>query len=300
MIQQEQQGIYAKQTLIVDEIAAILQLAALCSTFEGLPMPLFRTDMCKQRSGNETFDFLYYEQGLLVGYLGIENHGTEQKEFEGMVHPAHRRKGIATRLLHAAQEESRHNGTKQLVLTNIRASASGVAFAKAIDATLDFSEHQMVLRTFKDRPIFDERVVFRQAKSSEDLEKVASVLATDRDNTLEWSRQHVANHMKTPGQRFYILTFGGTELGCDEPIGTLRLDEMEQQVGIYGFVVHPEYRSKGYGRHLLQESIHVVHSEGSKEVMLEVNENNTNALGLYLSCGFEIVTTYDYYGIEVV
>ncbi len=295
MTQSPSQGIYAKQKLTENELAEVQQLAAICSEFEGLGTPLFRTDMIEQRSGNDTFDFLYYEQGLLVGYLGIENHGTKQKEFEGMVHPEYRRRGIATRLLQAAKEESRHSRIEQLILTCKRASASGTAFAKAIGARLDFSEHQMVLGTFKERPVFDERVIFRQAVGAEDLEKVASVLATDGDNTIEWARKRVADHMKQPNQRFYLLTFGGTDLGCDEPIGTLRLDGMEQQEGIYGFVVRPEYRGKGYGRQLLQEAIHVVHNEGSKEVMLEVDVDNTNALGLYLSCGFEIVTTYDYY-----
>jgi len=299
MTQSLPHGIYAKQTLTEDEIGAIQQLAAVCSAFEGLRMPLFRTDMCKQRSGSETFDFLYYEQGLLVGYLGIENHGTKQKEFEGMVHPEHRRRGIGGRLLQAAKEEGRHSGIEQLVLTCKRASASGTAFAKAIDAKLDYSEHQMVLGTLKERFVFDERVIFRQAIGSEDLEKVASIIATDRDNNIEWARKHVADHVEKPDQRFYILTFGGTDLGCDEPIGSLRLDETEQQVGIYGFVVRPEYRGHGYGRQLLQEVIHIIHDEGSKGVMLEVDVDNTNALGLYLSCGFEIVTTYDYYTIEV-
>ncbi len=297
MTQQELQGIYAKQTLTENEIAEIQQLATVCSAFEGLHMRLFMMDIFKQRSGNNTFDFLYYKQELLIGYLGIENYGTKTKEIFGMVHPEHRRRGIGSRLLRVAQEEGRHSGIEQFVLTCERVSLSGAAFAKAIDAKLDYSEHEMVLGTFKERPVFDERVIFRQAIGSEDLEKVALVLATDGNNTIEWARERVADHMKIPNQRFYILTFGGTDLGCDEPIGTLRLDEMEQQVGIYGFVVRPEYRRKGYGRQLLQETIRVIHNEGSKGVMLEVDVDNTNALELYLSCGFEIVTTYDYYNV---
>jgi len=299
MMQQELQGIYAKQTLTENEIADIQQLAVLCSAFEGLHMRLFMMDIFKQRSGNNTYDFLYYEQGLLVGYLGIENYGTKTKEIFGMVHPEHRRKGIGSHLLQAAREEGRHSGIEQFVLTCERASLSGTAFAKAIDAKLDYSEHEMVLGTFKERFVFDERVIFRQAIGPEDLEKVASIIATDRDNNVEWAQKHIVDMMKLPNQRFYMLTFGGTDLGCDEPIGSLRLDEMEQLVGIYGFVVRPEYRGRGYGRQLLQEVIHSIHNEGSKGIMLEVDVDNTNALGLYLSCGFEIVTTYDYYIVEV-
>ena len=34
-------------------------------------------------------------------------------------------------------------------------------------------------------------------------------------------------------------------------------------------------------------------------VSLDVETDNTNAVGLYLSCGFEIKTTYDYYELEI-
>ncbi|GAC1391184.1 MAG: GNAT family N-acetyltransferase [Ktedonobacteraceae bacterium] len=294
------QGIFAKQKLTEDEIAAIQQLATLCNTFEGLHMRLFGMDMFKQRSGNETLDFLYYEQGLLVGYLGIDNYGTKQKELINMVHPEHRRQGIGSQLLQAAKEEGRHSGIEKLILTCERVSASGRAFAQAVHAHLDYSEHEMVLRTFKERFVFDERLTFRQAESLEDLDMVMSIMATDIGGDSEAARKYVTEMVKHANQRFYLMTFGGTDLGCDEPLGSLRLEEMEQMVGIYGFVVRPEYRGRGYGRLLLQEVIPIIRNEGSKGIMLEVDVDNTNALGLYLSCGFEITTTYDYYTVEVV
>ena len=34
-------------------------------------------------------------------------------------------------------------------------------------------------------------------------------------------------------------------------------------------------------------------------IMLDVETDNTNAIGLYLSCGFEIKTTYDYYELKI-
>ena len=296
MTPSEKQGIFAKETLPQDEIAEIQQLVVIGETLEGLHMRLFVMDMLKQRSGNDTFDFLYYEQGQLVGYLGIDNYGTQEKAVVGIVHPEHRRKGIARLLLQAAKEEARHSGIEQLVLMCERASTSGTAFAQAMHARLDFSEHEMVLGTFQERPVFDERLTFRQAVNPDDVAALVSIMATDMGD-VEQAQRYVTDMIKLDNQRFYLMTFGGPNLGCDEPIGSLRLGHLSEDTGIYGFVVRPEYRGKGYGRQLLQEVIRIIRSESSKRIMLEVDVHNTNALGLYLSLGFEIKTTYDYYNV---
>ena len=295
----EKQGIYAKQTLTSDEIAAIQQLVIICETFEGIHMSVFVKDMLKQRSGNDTFDFLFYEQGQLVGYLGIDNYGTKEKALVGAVHPEHRRKGIASLLLRAAKEESRHSGIEQLILMCERTSSSGTAFAQAVDAKLDFSEHEMVLKTFKERPVFDERLTIRQAVNTDDFAAIVSIMATDMGDVVQ-AQQHVTDMAKRNDQRFYLMTFGGPEVGCDEPIGSLRVGQLSDDRGIYGFVVRPEYRGKGYGRQLLQEVIRILRSESTQGIMLEVDVDNPNALGLYLSIGFEKKTTYDYYNIKVI
>lgn len=300
MTQSERQGIFAKQTLTKDEITAIQQLAAICNAFEGLHMPLSTSAMLEQRSGNETLDFLHYEQGQLVGYVGLDNYGTKQKELVGMVHPDYRRRGIGTQLLQAAKEEGRHSGIEELVLTCEHSSTSGTTFVKNIHAHLSYAEHEMVLGVFKERPIFDERLTFREAMSQDDLEMIVSIMAASMEGSTEHAREHVMNMAKQLNQYFYLMTFGGTSVGCDEPIGSLRLDAMEGRTGIYGFVVRPEYRGQGYGRQLLQEVIRIIHNEGSQEIMLDIDVHNTNTLSLYLSCGFEIKTTYDYYNLEVV
>jgi len=298
MTQSEKRGIFAKETLTEDEIAAIQQLVTIGETLEGLHMHLFVTDMLKLRSGNDTFDFLYYEQGQLVGYLGIDNYGTREKAVVGTVHPEHRRKGIARLLLQAAREEGRHSGIEQLVLMCERASTSGTAFAQAIHAQLDYSEHEMVLRPFQERLVFYERITIRQAINPADFDAIVSIMATDMGD-VEQAQHYVSDMLKLDNQRFYLMTFGGPELGCDEPIGSLRLSYLSEDTGIHGFVVRPEYRGKGYGRQLLQEVIRILRCESSKGIMLEVDVHNANALGLYLSVGFEIKTTYDYYELKL-
>ncbi len=296
MTQSEKHGIFAKEALTNDEIDAILQLTTTCESFESLHMHLFVKDMLKQRSGKDTFDFLYYVQGQLVGYLGIDNYGTKEKAVVGMVHPEHRLRGIASVLLRAAKEESRHSSIEQLVLLCERTSRSGTAFAQAISAHLDYSEHEMVLGTFKERPILDEHLTFRQATSPDDFAAVVSIMATDMGDVTQ-AQQYVTDMAKRKDQRFYFMTFGSPDIGSSQPIGSIRIGQLSEDVGIYGFVVRPEYRGKGYGRLLLQEVIRILRRESLQDIILEVDVDNINALGLYLSIGFEIKTTYDYYNV---
>jgi ribosomal protein S18 acetylase RimI-like enzyme len=103
----------------------------------------------------------------------------------------------------------------------------------------------------------------------------------------------VAKLFEEPTSRFYLATLDQNPLGC------LRLDFMSDQVGIYAFEVRLGYRGLGYGRQMLEEAIRAISAETQKRIMLDVETDNTNAIGLYLSCGFEIKTTYDYYGLII-
>ena len=73
---------------------------------------------------------------------------------------------------------------------------------------------------------------------------------------------------------------------------------MSEQVGIYAFEVRLGYRGRGYGRQMLEEAIRTIRAETQKRIMLDVETDNTDAIGLYQSCGFEIKTTYDYYDLK--
>ena len=64
---------------------------------------------------------------------------------------------------------------------------------------------------------------------------------------------------------------------------------------IYGFVVAKALRGQGLGRQILKHAVSRLHTMGAKTIALEVTTTNANALGLYESCGFVQVSTYDYF-----
>src|SRR5215472_15521528 len=93
----EKQGLVKRSTLTEAEIGEIADLATLCNEHDSLRMRI-PLEALRQRSGKEIDDFLYYEQGVLVGCLYVDSWGRETKEMTGMVRPEFRRRGIFRQL----------------------------------------------------------------------------------------------------------------------------------------------------------------------------------------------------------
>lgn len=296
------QGLIKRQTLTDAEVTEIERLAHICNSYENLHMRIgwirLRPQQREERNDFLTNDFLFYEDGMLTGYLVLDDHGTTARELTGMVHPDHRRKGIFTALMAAAKEECRGHGVRRLILVCEDSSRSGRAFVATTHAHYEFSEYLMVLGSFREKRLFDDRLLFRQA-SEKDLEALVSILLDGFNGTVEEVRSSITDCFQEPYCHFYLTTFGGASSGRKEPIGCLKLYEMQDEVGIYGFVVRSAYRRRGYGRQMLEETIRTIQARSQKQIMLEVDTENTNAIGLYRSCGFKETTTYGYYSLDI-
>jgi ribosomal protein S18 acetylase RimI-like enzyme len=296
MSQRQQQSLIKKSTLTQAEQSEIKLLTEICNRSENLHMRLSFT-MLQERSGKENNDFLYYEKHMLVGYLALDEWGADEKEVVAMVHPDFRRKGIFSTLLAAAREECQQRAIPSLLFVCEQSSVAGQACAKAIGATRSFSEHEMVLGKLQERSAFDERLSIREARR-DDLNVIAAVLSASFNDPEPLATANVLKRFsQEPPPRIYLATFGEGELSCNEPIGTLRLDEFDGVIGIYGFGVIPAYRGRGYGRQMLEETIRIIRATSHKPIMLDVETDNAPAVGLYTSCGFQIKTTYDYFSI---
>ncbi len=294
MSQMQRQGLIKKAILTEAELAEIEELTEICNRAEHLFMRLSFM-MLRGRTGNEINDFLCYEHGMLVGYLALDEWGSDEKEVIAMVHPDFRRKRIFSALLAAAREECQQRAIPNILLVCEQASVGGQACAKAIGARRDFSEHEMVLESFQERAAFDERLSLHEAGRA-DIDAVAAVLsASFNDPELLVTANLLKRFAQEKLPRIYLATFGEGEVSCKEPVGTLRLDEFDGVIGIYGFGVVPDYRGRGYGRQILEETIRIIRKTCQEPIMLDVETDNAPAIGLYKSCGFRIKTTYDYY-----
>jgi ribosomal protein S18 acetylase RimI-like enzyme len=333
--------IVTKKFLSIDDVSAIQRLAALCERYEHTRLRI-SWGMLQTRPGDFPLDFLYYDDGKIVGYIALDDRGVETKELFGMVHPAYRRQGIFQSLFEAALDTCRSRGVKRLVLVCERASPSGQAFVKSLGATYDFSEHEMVLTDFSPRGQFDDRLSVRVA-GVQDIEALVFVQSAAFNDPEAVVRRRITRFMMNPLCRYYLvsipfrsvcreenldhgenapmptvphdmnassgmaskksnkITLGEESVGCEEPVGSLRL-ELDDEIGIYAFGIHPAYRGRGYGRQMAEEVIHRIRADpatSQKAVMLDVEIDNIHALSLYHSCGFQIRATYDYYNCYI-
>src|SRR5579864_1975744 len=177
------QGIVKRAALTSSEIAEIEQLMATCNTHDGLHLRI-GLDMLRERAGDVANDFLYYEDGKLVGYLWCDSWGAREKELVGMVHPAYRRQGIFRALLDTASAAYWQAGVDRLILICEHSSQSGQAFLATTDARFSFAEHEMMLETFHERGHRTAGLLMRRANEN-DIDTIVSMLASDTGNTTD-------------------------------------------------------------------------------------------------------------------
>jgi ribosomal protein S18 acetylase RimI-like enzyme len=297
MPENTRQGLFVKHLLTARELAEIEELTALCSAREHL---LTRLDYNLLTTHNLPTDdlFLFYRADQLVGCLLMDRYHSTTKEVTGVVHPDFRRQGIFRELLAAARRECLSRGITRLLFTCETTSLSGQAVLQAVGAGREFAEHRMVLQAFQPRFQYDDHLDFREA-TRDDRDELAVVLAADFGDSRENALQHVLRAFERPNQRFYLASYGGGEVSCGEPVGTVRVEEMPQEFGIYGFFVRPAYRGRGHGRQIMEETIATIRESSQKTIMLEVDVNNFTAFNLYRSLGFVVDRTYEYYGLAL-
>jgi ribosomal protein S18 acetylase RimI-like enzyme len=287
MTHRARQGLKRIVQLTARDRSEIEALAAACKQHEpGLDLPLYLGPV-RQESG-ETDNVGYYRDDTLVGFANLTP--GDEIELQGMVHPAHRRRGTGRVLLDAAIRECQRRGALGLTLVCEAAAPSGVAFARAVGAAYRDAEHRMKL----DRAAYARRpdpkwTLIIEPAGMEDLEDLLAIrpepYALDRGD----ARASAMRYLGRANQRFYI---GRLQ---DEPVGMLRLNVLEPDVFLQSFRVRPAYRGRGYGRQILTWVLDRLVAQDWARIMLEVATDNEVAMSLYESCGFRRVATYLYH-----
>ncbi|GAC1387965.1 MAG: GNAT family N-acetyltransferase [Ktedonobacteraceae bacterium] len=286
------QSIIKKRTWTEDELAQAHELLAVCGAYENLDIKLSLSRL-RSRLGKEINDFLYYADDQLVGLLSLSNHGTEDREMTGMVHPAHRRRGIFTALLASAKAEVQQRGIQRLIIICERFSRSGQGFVAAVGAQYDFSEHRMILATLKEKGPYHQQLHLRRAEP-QDIDSIVQIIALSFGQSVQGARKDIAESMQNSLSQYYVGLFH------NEVIGSLDLFVHENEFGIYAFGILPQYRGRGFGRQMLEQLIKSIHHQSQQLISLEVETTNTNAIGLYRSCGFQETTSYGYYNLDII
>ena len=240
----------------------------------------------RARPRHESRDALWWEHGALVGFAGHYAFGSSTPEITGMVHPEHRRRGIATRLLDEMVDLCASRAASRFLLVAPRSSVGAQRIAASRSGVLDHSEHALALRgVVADGPT--DRVLSLRSATAADAPDVQRIL------------------LEAFGHSFGPLDFASEE----EPtlvaehagavVATLRVHRATEGWGVYGFAVDPSCQGRGIGRDLLRRVCRQAADAGVDRVHLEVSVENDRALSLYTSLGFAHEATEDYYAIAV-
>ena len=233
-------------------------------------------------------DFLCMEGEHLVGYIGICNFGNMPIEVNGMVAPDYRRKGIFSKLFdYVCVEWHQLDNQGMLLLTN-KDEPSGQGFVNHQNGDYSHTEYEMILDLNKYQDIFKENITLRLAKN-QDVQEIAYQNSLynfcDYDEALTLKPEVEAER----GMFIYMA------IHQHKIVGKVHIQIDGGSGGIFGLGVVPSYRKRGFGRIILQRAIDLILDKSIKHIYLQVEASNQNALDLYTSSGFHIVSAMDYF-----
>ncbi|WP_257348607.1 GNAT family N-acetyltransferase [Pseudalkalibacillus decolorationis] len=265
------------------QLKDIEELQRVCEAEDQIQLKL-NWEMLRSRDENEKNDFLYYENGMLVAFVGLYGFGNKV-ELCGMVRPDFRRRGIFTNLFNEALQGIRQQNYKEILLNAPSNSKSAKEFLKRISCEYSISEYQM---KWSEMDLVVEESVTIRPTLPEDLEAEIQLdvrcFGFEEMSASEYNTRITRDRTQ---KRYMIETEGNT-------VGKIRVSHMDEEAWIYGFAIFPECQGKGIGRKALMKIIMKEHQVGYP-IFLEVEAKNAHALGLYESCGFKSFHTQDYY-----
>lgn len=286
-------NIRLKEKLDFTDYKHINELQDICTAFDGVALKLeldFKLSRAEKQGEklNSINEFMYFYEEALIGYLGICQFGRDIMEINGMVHPEFRRKGVFKTLFSLAKDEVNRRNPKTVLLLSGNNSASGIEFIKSVGATHHHSEYEMFVKKEVNNKLKKSNIAIRSAKNSDGREIAYQ-------NSIYFNEEFNEEGISNPEEEEKCGLFIYVAELEEKIIGKVNLEVTNGVGGIFGLGVRPEYRGRGYGREILMSAIEILKEKGAKDIMLQVEAKNSNALNLYKSCGFEETSTMNYY-----
>jgi mycothiol synthase len=265
--------------------------AGYCTSLNGLCEILGRPNCSPE------YDLFVAEaDGRVIGCINLTPElGIGRVVLNGLVHPGHRRRGVATRLFHAAMQRSLSLGAKavQVGIAEDNDAASDLCAKLGLNIVRRFLELEIQLN---DVPTLDVDHVSAGCRHLRLGEEETLTELQNRSFAGTWGY-----HPGTGEEIAYRLNLSdscteGVILAClgDQPVGYCwtTVAVMESAVAgpkvgrIYMIGVVPEHRGGGLGGLVLTAGLSYLKGRGIEVAELTVDGENVEALALYNSVGF--------------
>lgn len=227
--------------------------------------------------------FLYYEKGELVGLLTVYA-DDQDVEVTILVHPDHRRQGIARALFTSFEKE-----TASFSIRSVTFQTESVFLDRHPGFVSNWGlveDEETETWLGKDRrpyplaKLSNLEVLLADSSYQEQISQLKFQAFSEEHESREVVDRYVAEALKDSESRLYILLKDG------QVIGTCTVDLSTNMNYFYGLAISELERGKGYGSYLAKSLVNQLIEQNDKEFQIAVEDSNVGAKRLYEKIGF--------------
>lgn len=274
--------IQATHTLTDHQLLDAKALIAACQKYDETFRDPYLSNMLNFDPNMPAF-FLYYEKGELVGLLTVYADDPDV-EVAILVHPNHRRQGIARALYRSFEKETASYPIESVTFQTERvflekhpefASNWGLVEDEETETWLGKDRRPYPLAT-----VSNLEVVLADRSYQEQISQLKFEVFSEEHESREVVDRYVAKALKDPESRLYILLKNG------QVIGTCTVDLSSNTNYLYGLAIAELERGKGYGSYLAKSLVNQLIEQNDKAFQIAVEDSNVGAKRLYEKIGF--------------
>ncbi|MGD9241189.1 MAG: GNAT family N-acetyltransferase [Desulfobacterales bacterium] len=254
--------------------------------------------------------FVAESNAKLVGYLSVSlEPGIQRALLDGLVHPRHRRKGIATKLFSSSMQRVKAAGVKaaQISVLENNTAAKNLLTKLEFQFIRNFYAMKLDIHNARLPAVKRNSISSRRLKQTEEnlLTKIQNRCFADtwgfNPNTTEEISYRLNMHGRSPDD--VILTFLEDRLAgyCWTLINAEENPKRAKKKGLIHMLgVDPDYRNQEIGKAILLNGLDDLKGKGVDIVELTVDSQNPAACSLYESVGFKVYAKTEWYEKAVV
>ena len=257
-------------------------LIATCRNYDGTFRDPYLSNMLNFDPNMPAF-FLYYEKGELVGLLTVYA-DDQDVDVAILVHPNHRRQGIARALYRSFEKETASYPIESVTFQTERVFLErhpdfvnnwGLVEDEETETWLGKDRRPYPLATVSNLD-----VLLADRSYQDQISQLKFQAFSEEHESKEVVDRYVAKALKDPESRLYILLKNG------QVIGTCTVDLSSNTNYLYGLAIAEHERGKGYGSYLAKSLVNQLIEQNDKEFQIAVEDSNVGAKRLYEKIGF--------------
>ena len=274
--------IQSTNTLNDHQLLEAKALIAICQNDDGTFRDPYLSNMLNFDPAMPAF-FLYYEKGKLVGLLTVYADDPDV-ELAILVHPNHRRQGIARALYRNFEKETASYPiesvtfqTERIFLENHPDFVNNWGLVEDEETETWLGKDRRPYLLANDSNL---EVLLADRSYQDQISQLKFQVFSEEHESREVVDRYVAKALKDPESRLYILLKNG------QVIGTCTVDLSSNTNYLYGLAIAELERGKGYGSYLAKSLVNQLIEQNDKSFQIAVEDSNVGAKRLYEKIGF--------------